>query len=679
MKLLALMSNRDDLIVREVRNVLKDCTVYPLKSLAELEELYGNIPLNLFIIDADSYKLSSLHEFLVKLDDGMVVMIADEKPDKFTLDSLPRSIYDYVLSASIMTELPAVVERAIEKQRLQSEVRLLEQSRNDIQTGDLPVQTRSPEEDNASRVDSFQGMGYRREKIVLNFARMLSVNFDINKLFDYFMDSVMEIARVSKMSIMLGDKKGFCVKTYIGLDPYIADRLLLDKDSPLINSLRKTGRIMHKPVTFTDITSINIKKEMDLLQCAISFPMMHKGKLTGLFNISSKITEEPVYRDEIEIIYVLCNYLAAAVKDIDLYHEIWYQKEFTGNLLSSMNSGMIAIDSNEKITVFNQKASEILNLDSSETVGSDLRELPSPLGDILYETMVTGKLYQRHEAAVSPSKIYLGINSYRLLDDQKKPIGAGIIFSDLSDARKIEEQRRVADKLKAVNDLVAKIAHEVRNPLTSIQTYTQLLNEKFQDDELKNFYVNAVTQSISQLNNLIDKLVTFSGSKDYNFITEDINDVLSQAEEFILKNIPGTHKFLKQLTEKSLYINVDRKYFVKAIYYLVLSIVDRTVEGTYITMTTSEVTDELPSVLITITFSGETALEQGREKLLKPFLDVDHLGSELNVPISHKIIEGHGGRLDMKSEGIINSFMISLPTINITSETASIKGRYISE
>ena len=96
MKLLALISNRDDSVVTEVRNVLKDCTVYPLKSLAELEELYGNIPLNLFIIDADSYKLSSLHEFLVKLDDGMVVMIADEKPDKFTMDSLPRSIYDYV-------------------------------------------------------------------------------------------------------------------------------------------------------------------------------------------------------------------------------------------------------------------------------------------------------------------------------------------------------------------------------------------------------------------------------------------------------------------------------------------------------------------------------------------------------------------------------------------------------
>jgi len=82
MKLLAILSNRDDPIVTEAMNALKECTVYPLKSLVELEELYSNIPLNLFIIDADSYNLSSLNEFLLKLDDGMVVMIADEKPDK---------------------------------------------------------------------------------------------------------------------------------------------------------------------------------------------------------------------------------------------------------------------------------------------------------------------------------------------------------------------------------------------------------------------------------------------------------------------------------------------------------------------------------------------------------------------------------------------------------------------
>ena len=127
------------------------------------------------------------------------------------------------------------------------------------------------------------------------------------------------------------------------------------------HGLQETGRIMNKPVSFFDTESVTIKNEMEILQCSVSFPMIHRGKLIGIFNVDNKITEEPFYSEEMEILYVLCNYLAAAVKDIDLYHNMWYQKEFTKNILSSMSSGMIAIDKDEKITIFNQQASEILN------------------------------------------------------------------------------------------------------------------------------------------------------------------------------------------------------------------------------------------------------------------------------------------------------------------------------
>ena len=68
MELLALLSNNDDLIIPDVKNALKQYTVYPLKTLEELEELYSNIPLNLFLIDSISHKLSSLGDFLNKMD-----------------------------------------------------------------------------------------------------------------------------------------------------------------------------------------------------------------------------------------------------------------------------------------------------------------------------------------------------------------------------------------------------------------------------------------------------------------------------------------------------------------------------------------------------------------------------------------------------------------------------------
>ena len=678
MELLALLSNRDEAIIPNVKSALEKYTLYPLKTIEELEDLYNNIPLDLIIIDTLSCRLSSLESFLGKLDDGIVVMITAERLDKYAMGTLPGSVYDCINEKSIGTRLPVMVERILERQKFKNEIKLLKQSRGDALPKNAHGGGMSDSgifSDNCGPVPDRRGF---HEKVIVNFAKMLTASFDVRRLFDHFMDSVMELIRVSKMSVMLGNKEGFQVERHHGLDPYIADNLKLGKDSALADLLSKTGRIMNKPVAFIDETSIEIKREMELLQCSVSFPMIYKGRLTGIFNISNKITGEPFYREELEMIYVLCNYLAAAVKDLDFYHKMWRQTEFTSNILASMSSGMIAIDKDGNITIFNQHASEILNMDSAKITGSNVSALPSPMGNILHETMVKGTLYKRYEATINPDKIPVGINSYRLLDGQNNPAGAGIIFSDLSDSRKLEEQRRRTEKLEAVNNLMAIIAHEFRNPLTSIQTYIQLLNEKYTDNELNEFYISIVSQAINKLDGLIDKLVTFSSMQDYNLNAEDINDLMSEAAGYISRNIPQTHRFFKRLVDKSFYINADRKQLVKAIYFLVMSIVERTPDGSFITMSAGPIKRDAAFAEISISYSGDKSIEQGEQNLLKPFPDINNLGTGLNMPISHKIIAGHGGSIEIKREGETNKLIVNLPIVGKKSDEVSIKGGKIS-
>lgn len=671
MEILALLSDRDDVIIPEVKTALKGYTIYPLRTLEEFEDLHTNFLINLLLIDTVSYKISGLEELLNKLDNDTVILITPERLNDFTMENMPPSIYGCVEARSIHTELPLIVERGLDKQRLKKVTGLLEKSRNDAPvhgTYDL----RTP-------VSSFygqEGLGSfasgRFLQVLINFAKVLTVSFDMRKLFNHFMDSVMGISRVSKMSVMLRDKEGFHVKTHYGLDPYIAENLRLRKDSALVTWLAKTGRILRKPLNPTDTASLNIKSEMELLECTFSFPMTPKGKLIGIFNIDNKITEEPFYREELEIIYVLCNYLAAAVKDIDLYHQILYQKEFTKNILSSMPSGVIVIDKDERITIFNQRASEILNLNPSEMVDHDLRKLPSPLGDILYETMVRDTSYKRHEAEILQEKLPIGINSYRLLDEDRIPIGAGIVFTDLSDSKRLEEQKRSTEKLLAVNDLMAKLADEVRNPMTSIYTYTQLINEKFKNEELNNFYAAVVFQSIHKIDSLIDKLIIFSSKAEYNLNKENVNLIIDESADYIVKNIPSSHRFLKQNLDKSVFINADKKLLAKAIYYLVSSAVERTPGGAFITLSAVSL-DSSPYVEILIKYSGKEFTDKERDDLLKPLLNIDNLGTELNIPISHKIIEGHGGSLSIKSENGSNSFIIKLLTVDVSKTVVPIE------
>jgi len=686
MELLTLLSKKDDVIIPEVRQTLKGFTIYPLKAIEEFEDLYNNIPVNLLLIDTDSYRLSQLGDLLQRLDNDMVILITPEKPAEFTLDNLPSSVYGCVNVQSIRTDLSFIVERALERQRFKNIVELLKQSKDNIppqeaalyreQTPITPLRegARQPEH------GVFPVKRSTYEMALVNLAKMLTVGFDKRRLFEHFMDSVAEIARVSKMSIMLKDKEEFHIKAHIGLNPSMVDNLRFRKDSALLTWLAKTGRIRYKPVNPTDTVEIYIKSEMELLQCTFSFPMIRKGKLIGIFNIDNKITGEPFYREELEIIYILCGHLTALVKDIDLYHQIWYQKEFTKNILSSMTSGVIVIGSDEKVTVFNQQASEILGSDPSSIVGHDLRGLPSPLGDILYETMVAGALYKRHEVIVGPARLPIGINSYRLLDENQTPIGAGIVFSDLSDSKRLGAEKRKTERLEAVNELMAKVAHEIRNPMTSIYTYAQLMNEKYRDDDLNNFYAGVVSQSIQRLDSLIDKLVIFSSKPEYNFQREDANLIISEVSELISERIPRSHKFLKHELEKTVFINADKKFLKKAIYYLILSIVDRTPEGGIITFSADEATvEDNPYLEISIKWDGRKFTDEERQNLLKSLFEIDNLGAELNIPISYKIVEEHGGNLSIISEGETNKFIIQLPIMERVKELRDLREEPINE
>jgi hypothetical protein len=200
MELIALLSNSDELIIPNVKGALKKYTVYPLRTLEELEDLYSNIPLNLFLIDITTHRLSYVGEFLRRLDDNMVVIIAQEKLDKYKMDDLPPSVFDCIDTESIRIELPVIIERALERQRLKNEVRLMKQSRDMIAPVQMSVTNRLETEPLLSRNDpllggQIPGGRYIQEKVIVNFARMLSVSFDMRKLLDHFIDSVMEIAR----------------------------------------------------------------------------------------------------------------------------------------------------------------------------------------------------------------------------------------------------------------------------------------------------------------------------------------------------------------------------------------------------------------------------------------------------------------------------------------------------
>lgn len=648
MELISLLTNRAE-IVKAVRTSLPGYAVYPAEDASDLRELLTSVPSSLLILDGSSVKPEVIEPILAENGHPLLLLV-DEGVNLDRLSRVPETVEIDGLSET----LPRVVGRILQKRKLEHEIKTLKEDRSKAERAAWGI---------SQPFAGARGKRLLQEQVLINFAKTLTANFDLRKLLNHFMDSVMEIVRANRMSILLRDKNVFRIRTHIGIDPFFAENVKLTNESSLVKWLAGNGRIFSRNLDVNREQYPDILKEMELLQCVYAFPMIYKGKLIGIFNIDSKITGDSLWREELEVIFILCNYLSAAIKDIDLYHQIQYQKEFTKNILSNMNSGVITIKADERISVFNQRAAEILGHSVLDMIGSDLRKLPSPLGDLLFETMIEGKSYKRHEVVVRPRNIPLGINSYRILDENKTPIGAVLVFTDLSDLKKLEDARRKTEKLQAINNLIGKIAHEIKNPLTSIHTFTQLLEEKYTDEEFREFFKLTVMQSIQQLDNIVDKLVLFSSPLDIRPMEFTVNELVDEAEEFVWKDMPQGVRLLKKNMKKAAFVNVDKSLFIKALYYLILACAEKSPKDDFVLLQAAEPSDRPGTVEISMKFSGKPLTEEEKELILRPLLDADAFGIELNVPISQKIVEEHDGTLSIRSSDEGNALVISLPTV----------------
>jgi K+-sensing histidine kinase KdpD len=169
-------------------------------------------------------------------------------------------------------------------------------------------------------------------------------------------------------------------------------------------------------------------------------------------------------------------------------------------------------------------------------------------------------------------------------------------------------------------------------------------------------------QSVQQLNNLIDKLVIFSSPIDYRPDVYSVNDVIDDIINYVAKDLPAGIQLKKKALEMDAYVTIDKNFFIKALYYLILTSADRLSNDDSILLQINQDMKKQDSVEIAVKFSGEPLSDDEREMLLRPLLDIDAFGIELNFPISHKIIEDLHGTLSITSSKEGNALVITLPT-----------------
>jgi len=598
--------------------------------------------------------------------------------------SIPRT--DFVLRRPFSREdLCQIIDQALEKQRLLEE---LASMRGQVGTQPTPAAPKLNSDLSLSRIG----------QILRDFAKAFSAKSDLQRALNLFLDAIGEFLRPSRMSILTRNAttREFEIRAHRGLQPQIAESLRLRANEGLPLWLMTEARIIHRSEVESHLHTpdyLDIHREMQALRTVASIPLIASGSLVGILNLGERVTGLPYTDDELEILFSLASQVAIGIQDINLQEEFQYQKTIIENILTHMSSGVITIGTDEKIRIYNHRAAAILGKPSAEVIDEDLRHLPSPLGDLLYETLVNGIAYQKHEVVLSAGKRPLEINTYQIFDEHRCVAGSTLVFEDLTAQKQLYEERRRDDQLDFLNKFVGRMAHEIKNPLVSIKTFVELLEYQYDDPELREQFFNIVKYDVQNLDSVTEKLFNFASKQSYRFEYGDINASIYRSTSTIISNKKFSQRYQKNNDENSdefhptvsniqimnadglPLFRFDREQFENAISYILVYLMHNMKSHDKI-LINSKLDHNYDQEFILVTLAGKMSALTAEElrQLFDPFSTEQSTLVDVGPCVARKIIDEHGGALDIRQDK--NGYATFVITLPVSRESVEVNTRW---
>jgi PAS domain S-box-containing protein len=331
------------------------------------------------------------------------------------------------------------------------------------------------------------------------------------------------------------------------------------------------------------------------------------------------------------------------------------------DLLESLAEGVIAIDTEMRVSVFNQSAEKLLEVSRSLVVGKPLGEYfrRNPrIAEMLRETLEEGRLFAEYEEKlfrrITGDTIPAGITTSQLFDAEGNLNGAAALIRDLSGIKSLEEGSLRKERLAYLGTFAANLAHEIRNPLSGMRGAAQLLARRIKDPAHSE-YLEVITKEADRLNAILNGMLDFAKPAKLRKKPFNIHKALDSVA--FLLNEPGS-SFIKSYDPSIPEISGDENQLKQVFLNLVKNAKESLSEGGVIHLTTRAITEfhlvEGGSagrmVSLEIKDNGCGIKPGDMEKIFTPFFTTKHKGSGLGMAITLKIVKEHGGHLKIDSE-----------------------------
>ncbi len=498
-------------------------------------------------------------------------------------------------------------------------------------------------------------------------AGILSSVTTLRDLLDRFATTTAEAVGTDRSIILLPSKNGFT-------QPYAANEsssLLLADNHPLIEYAR-TNR---EPIVLDELHRIRPTPELELvmaemrrLKLAVVIGIFSRHHLAAVMLLGPRLSGRIYGRTEQNALQVLCGQLAIAIENAQLFTEVQNAKIYNETLLRNLTTGVVAADRNGQITVFNNEAEQITDLDSRDVLERPLRGLPAALGEVLQLTLESGQRQENQEVTL-PSEtrnVVVRVSSSIFHDEDGAMLGVLMVLTDITALKRLELQIRRSDRLASLGTLSAGMAHEIKNPLVSIKTFAQLLPERYQDSDFRETFSNLIGHEIDRIDSLVNQLLRFARPTKPLLKSTNAHTILEKSLQLVGHRLYQKDiKLTRQWGAGVDTIRADADQLEQVFLNFFINAMDAMKRGGELVVSTEvrkgpDWLTEIASangdghseegLRITIRDNGEGIRPENLAHVFDPFFTTKDYGTGLGLSVVHGIVQEHGGQIEVESE-----------------------------
>jgi two-component system sensor histidine kinase HydH len=340
-------------------------------------------------------------------------------------------------------------------------------------------------------------------------------------------------------------------------------------------------------------------------------------------------------------------------------------KALSDTLVEHMPIGLIVTGEKGAILAVNNVTERLLRISGDHVTGRDSREvLPPEITSLIGEIRGPDDMAVREvRVPVQDRTMTFETSASTLRDDESTFLGHIVLLRDITEIEHLKKEMERKERLASIGSLAAGVAHEIRNPLSSIKGFATYFKERYRDVPEDQRIAGIMVGEVERLNRVITQLLEFARPMDLRRETASLLEVVNRSLAMVENQAAERHVEIDRsgLGDEPFLCDIDQDKISQVLLNLFLNAMEAMDSGGRLTVSL-EPDEKNPRIMVSVSDTGHGIAPQDLDHVFDPYFTTKQSGTGLGLAIAHKIVEAHGGDIKVESiQGQGTRVVVGLP------------------